>query len=633
MRPAVPSDTEETQFGKLLDRELFLRFWGYARPYRKWVFIAIGLLPLSAIAQLGQPLLVKLAVDRHLVTGELEGFSWLLVILGGLALLQFIAGYGQTILNALLGQRVVRDMRQDLFAHLLRQDAPFYAKNESGRLTNRVTNDTEAVSQMVSQGLVNLVGDVLLLVGIMVSMVWLSPKLAGVTLIALPIIILVTMTVTRKMRKVQRQSRLLQSQMASRLTEEVEGHQVVRLFHRQEKNRTRFDGINRDHLHHTIRIKFFDAFQFSFVEAAATITIALLFFYASQPETREAITLGTLVAFIDYLRRIFLPIRDLSSKITTMQAAMTALERIFSLIDTPPTIQDRPTEREEANQAHSTSSTPQAPQMPPSSPFTSKQVQGAIRFRNVGFSYGDDPVLKGINVTVAPGERVAIAGPTGAGKSSLIQLVNRTYEPTEGTVELDGVDITHIPLATLRPLVGVVWQETFLFAGTIADNISLEDPRITPERIRWAAKQTGADTFIDVLADGYETELSERGSNLSAGQRQLLGLARVLAADPKILVMDEATSSVDTISERLIQKALERIFENRTALIIAHRLSTIEHADRILVISDGEIVESGPHQALLNQNGLYAQLHALQFDASSHSSPVKEAIQTSTPPN
>lgn len=596
MMPAIMAETEETRYGRVVDSKLLVRFFRYAKPYRGWIMAALLLLPASTLLQLLQPLLIQRAVDQHFVPGVLQGFFGLLLLFFGLILCQFVVGYVQSTINTLLGQRIVRDMRTELFAHLLKMDASYYSRTSSGRLTNRITNDTEAVSQMVSAGMINIVGDVLLLLGIGISMVLLSPKLSLIALIAIPFIIVGTLYITKHMRQIQREGRVLQSRMAGRLTEEVEGREVLRLFQCHEKSRRDFDTINRSYLKIVLKSNFLESVQFSFIDTASTLVIAFLFWYGGFIQESTHISIGVVVAFIDYIRRIFFPIRDLSGKFTTIQAAMTALERIFDLLDTVPSIVD-------THPVNSPSST-QAP---------NSNIRGEIRFVNLSFDYGKGPVLQNIHCHIQPGERVAIVGPTGSGKTSLIKLLNRTYEPQQGWVEIDQQPLKHIPLNHLRGMVGVVQQETFLFAGSLWDNIGLMDESISKDQMRQAAKDSGALIFIEQLHQGFDTLLAERGANLSLGQRQLLGITRVLAFNPRILVMDEATSSVDTISERLIQEALERLLEQRTSLIIAHRLSTILHADRILVLSQGVIIEEGNHDQLLQKKGLYAQLYTLQF--------------------
>lgn len=592
MMPAVQADTEETRYGAFWDARLMARFLSYATPHRGWLMLAMLMPPIGALSQLAQPLVIQMAVDRHLVTGDMEGFGGLLALLAGLGVLQFVSGYLQSTINARLGQRVISDLRRELFAHLITLDAAYFARNPSGALTNRIANDAEAISQMVSAGLINLIGDILLLIAIAVGMAVLSPRLSLVVLLMMPVVIGVAFRVTQRMRMIQRHGTLLMARMTAKLTEENEGRDVVRLFHQQKAATERFGALNREHRANADKSNLLEAFQFSFVETASTVVVAVLFWHGAGLMTTGEITIGVLTAFIDAVRRLFFPIRDLAGKFTTMQSAMSALERVFALLDTKPAIVDPPETRD---------------QTLPTRPM------GAIRLAGVSFAYGEETILANIDLEIAPGERIAIVGPTGAGKSTLIKLINRTIEAQSGQVTLDGIPVERIPLAILRQWAGVARQETFLFSGTIAENIGLFDPRIDRARIERAAEESGAMAFIRQLPDGLDARLTERGSNLSAGQRQLLGMTRILALDPPILILDEATSSVDAVSERLIQAALERIMTGRTAVIIAHRLSTIRHVDRIIVLAKGRIIESGSHEALLAHGGLFAQLHALQF--------------------
>ncbi|ABK43976.1 ABC transporter related protein [Magnetococcus marinus MC-1] len=588
--PPIEAVTEETRYGAFLDLHLLRRFFRYAKPHTRWVLLALAILPLNTLIQLGQPLLLRQAVDEHLIPGTLDGFAGLLVALGVLLLLQALAGYGMSVVNATLGQRVVRDLRRDLFGHLLRLDASYFNKHASGRTTNRVTNDVEAVSQMVSAGLIHLIGDVVLLTGILISMALLAPTLSLTLVVALPLIVGGTLLAAKKSRLAQRENRLMLARMASRLTEEIEGQQEVRLFHRQQRNHAEFEQQNQVYFTSSLVSNTWEAFQFSFIDALSTVVIAALFWIGASMSSADGVTIGTLVAFIDYVRRVFQPVRDLSGKFTTMQAAMTALERIFGLLDSKPQITDA-----QVNHAFTLPARPR------------------LVMQEVGFAYGEQPILKNLSLTVEPGEQVAVVGPTGAGKSTLIKLLNRTYEPQQGIIQLGGQDLQNIPMATLRRTVGVVPQETFLFSGTIAENIHLRDPSIPQAAVEEAAHKTGAMAFIADLPEGLNTRLTERGGNLSSGQRQLLGITRAFVFNPALLILDEATSSVDTISERLIQNALQELMVGRTAIVIAHRLNTIIGADRVIVMHGGEIIQGGSHQTLVTQPGLYRKLCELQF--------------------
>jgi ATP-binding cassette subfamily B multidrug efflux pump len=599
MTVAIHTDTEETRYAAI-DWQLLMRFLRYAVRHRRLTLFALLLLPLAALTQFAQPILIQQAIDLYVLetsgTAAMPSAHGVGILITGLMVLvvvQFFTGYAQSVVNAAIGQRIVRDMRHDLFTHMLHMDAAFFHCNASGRLTNRLTSDTEAVSQMVGAGLINLIGDVLLLCAVAGGMVLLSPPLAAVVMLIMPLLIVLTMMIMRRLREAQRTGRVVQARMAGLLTEEIEGHTVVRLFRRQARNREEFDRLNRDYLDAALVSNHYEALQVSLVEGVSVLVVALLFWYGASLDAGDSITLGVLVAFIDYIRRLFMPIRDIAAKFTTLQAAMTAMERIFSLLDTRPALRDP-----EPDATHG----------------SPKLGRGALSFHQVAFDYGKGPVLQEINLTVAAGERIAVVGPTGAGKSTLIHVLNRTYDVTAGHITIDGVDIRQLPLARLRRMIGMVQQETFLFAGSVADNIGLRDPTISPQRIRWAIEQVGADPFVSALPNGMHTTLAERGVNLSAGQRQLLGIARVFAFDPMIVVMDEATSSVDTVSETLIRNSMHRLLAHKTAIIIAHRLSTILDADRIVTMVRGRIVEQGSHDGLLARGGMYAQLFRLQFD-------------------
>jgi ATP-binding cassette subfamily B multidrug efflux pump len=437
MMPAITSVTEETSYGRTVDWRLMARLLTFARPHIALLGFALVLVPLNMVLQVAQPWVVKIAVDKHLVTGQLDGFATLLWGLAALILGQLLTGYFLSLTNTLLGHRLVRDMRRALFVHVLSLDAAYFARHASGRITNRLANDTEAVSQMVGAGLVNLVADLLMIVGTGVSMVLLSPRLSVVVVIALPLIILVVLHGAKGLRLLQRRGRLLQSFMANQFTEEIGGHQIIRLFRRQAKNSQQFEKINGEYLDISLDSNLLEAIQFSFLEASGSVVVALLFLYGAYLSAHNPISVGVLVAFIEYVRRIFMPIRELSNRFTTMQAAMTALERIYDLLDTPTAI----------------ASPPQAVTVGP--------TQGEIAFHDVTFAYDSVPVLHSFSCHIPPGQRVAVVGPTGAGKTTLIKLLNRTHDATIGHITIDGANVREISLQRLRRMVGVITQAVF----------------------------------------------------------------------------------------------------------------------------------------------------------------------------
>ncbi|MBF0186683.1 MAG: ABC transporter ATP-binding protein [Magnetococcales bacterium] len=597
--------TEETHFKKTLDLKLLQRFFRYGLAHKKWLFLALISVPLTTVIQTVQPMIVQVVVDQHMVPRVAQGMAFWLWLFASLVAVQFVLGYLQALINVRLGQGIVNDIRRDLFGKMLALDAGYHTRNASGTLTNRLTNDTELLTQMVSAGLIHLLTDIILLIGIFAGMLLLSPTLSLVAVVTIPVLVAGTLFIARRLRHVQRRARVLQARMSGFLTEVIEGRDVVRLFNRQQANLDHFNTLNREHHDCSLKSTMLEAGQFSFVEGVSTIAIALLlglggFLIAEslQGAPASGVSLGVLVAFIDYLRRVFQPIRDLSSKFTTMQAAMSALERIFEVMDTTPAVEDA---------SH-----------PDSNKKLVSSVEKApptIRFEKVGFHYDkESPVLTDLSLTIHGGSKVAIVGPTGSGKSTLIRLLNRSWETTIGEIRIDGVNHRQIPLNVLRSRIGIVAQETFLFAETLRNNITLFDPSLETDRIEQVVDHIGLSDVVKRLPDGLDTVLGERGSPLSSGQKQLLALARFMVQDPEIMVLDEATSSVDAVSERRIQSALEQLLENRTAVIIAHRLSTIRGADTIAVLKGGCVAESGCHDELMAKpDGLYAAMQSLDL--------------------
>jgi ATP-binding cassette, subfamily B, multidrug efflux pump len=576
--------------GKAYDQRLASRLLTYVRPYRRLVLAAVALLVGASLLELLQPYLVKVAVDDHVARRNLPGVGRIALLYFGALLGAFVCRYVELYVMNLVGQRVMADLRRQLFAHLLRQNVRFYTRNPIGRLMTRVTSDVDVLNEMFTAGLVSILEDVLKLTGIMVLLLWLNWRLALATFAVLPLVILAAAIFRARVRHTFRLVRTAIAKINAFLQENLVGMQVVQLFNHEAHNMRRFRRLNREHLDAHLATVFYHALFFPAIELLGAIALALILWTSAGEIARGILTFGVLVAFIQYAQSFFRPISDLAEKYGIMQAAMASAERVFKLLDTD----------------ESTPEIAGAPSPPP--------MAGAIEFERVTFAYeGSEHVLKEVTFRVAAGERVAVVGATGAGKTTLVNLLLRFYDPTAGRVLIDGLDTRRVPLAWLRRGIGVVQQDVFLFAGSVADNISLGRPEIGAEQIEAAAARVNADLVIHALPAGYATPVREGGGSLSVGERQLLAFARALAYDPRILVLDEATSSVDTETEIAIQDGLEKLLLGRTALIIAHRLSTIRTADRILVMHHGELREQGSHEELLALGGIYAKLYELQY--------------------
>ncbi len=593
---------EDEILGKAYDARLTQRLVGYLAPYKVWVIVALALLLAMSLAQIAPPIIAKYIVDQAVipaVNGELgrdEAFGRL-AVLGVLYLLVLAAGaalrFGQTLLTTWVGQRAMYDLRLELFRHLQFLSLSFFDRNPVGRLMTRITNDIDALTDMVTRGVVSIFGDVAMLVLISIAMLLLDWRLALLTFVSLPILATITAYFRGMMRDSFRAIRIRLARVNVYLNETLSGMAIVQLFTRERQTYDQFDKLNRDLLSaNQGQVRAMSVFQptVNFTRAA---TAAALFVVGAYWIQQGELSLGTLVAFWQLLNQFFQPILDLSEKYNIMQAAMASSERVFSMLDTKPTIVDPP------------------------SPVELPHVRGQIRFENVSFAYNEGEwVLRDVDLTITAGESVAIVGATGAGKTSIISLISRFYDVQKGRILLDGVDLRDMRQADVRRHVGVVLQDPFIFAGTIASNIRLNEARITDEQVRAAARFVNADKFIDRLSEGYATVVTERGSTLSVGQKQLLAFARAIAFNPEILlVLDEATSSVDTETEHLIQDALRKLMQGRTSIIIAHRLSTIQNVDRIIVLHKGRVVEMGTHRDLLAQRGVYHRLYELQYRA------------------
>ena len=581
---------EEEILGKAYDARLMARILRYLRPYWKLLAISFVFLMLQTGSQLLGPYITKVAIDRYIAQHDVHGLDLMALAYLGVVCFGFVVLFIQTYTTEYTGQRAMHDLRMEVLSHLQEQDLAYFDRNAVGRLLTRTINDVETLNELFSTGVVGLLGDVSIVFGIAAMMLWLDWRLALVCLAAFPVILYASRFYRRRAREVYRESRLILGRLNAGLQENIAGVATVQAFGQEEKMYQRFKEINlsyRDVLLRSIR---YNALFFPVIEIFSALSIGLLLWYGGRQILSSAVQAGVIVAFIQYVQRMYQPIRDLAEKYNIMQAAMASSERIFALLDTAETIKNPP------------------------QPKKSDRFAGEIEFKDVWLSYRPgEPVLKNISFRVRAGEKVALVGATGGGKTSIISALCRFYDVERGAILVDGIDVRQWNKQELRRHLGLVLQDVFLFSGDIATNITLGDQRIGEVQMLNAARRVQIAPFIERLPLGYHEEVQERGSTLSQGQRQLLSFARALAFDPEILIFDEATSSVDTQTEALIQEALQELLKNRTALIIAHRLSTIQHADRILLVHKGEIWEEGSHDELLAKNGLYARVYDLQY--------------------
>src|SRR5689334_16115732 len=579
------------------------RLLEYLRPYWRSVVAALVTIVIGGAASLVQPYLIKVAIDQYIAARRLTGLNRLAALYLMVLAAAFTAEYVQTWTMQLIGQRIMFDLRMSIYRHLQRLDLRFYDRNPVGRLMTRVTSDVDVINDLFTSGVVTVFGDVFTLVGIMAMMLWMNWRLALVAFAVLPLIVLIAQWFRRSVRDSYRVVRGWIARINAFLQENITGMSTVQLFRREALNVARFDEIDRKHRDANVESIFYYAVFYPAIEAVSTLATALIIWYGGASVLRSTLTLGALVAFIQYSQRFFRPISDMSEKFNVLQSAMASSERIFKLLDEPVAIESP--------------AKPKRRPAPASSDARSASDGGGhIRFEDVWFAYNaEDWVLKGISFDVKPGERVGIVGATGSGKTTLINLLLRFYDVQRGRITIDGVDIRHLDLADLRGLFSLVLQDVHLFSGTVADNIRLGNPSIDDDRVRHAARAVHAEPFIDRLPGGYASAVAERGATLSVGQKQLLSFARALAFDPRVLVLDEATSSIDTETELVIRDALRVLMANRTTIAIAHRLSTIQDMDKILVLHKGQLRESGTHQELLAHRGIYFKLFELQYRA------------------
>lgn len=568
-----------------------VRFLRYLRPYRWLVLLTLAILPLATAAKLAQPLLIKLAIDNHIMVGQMQGMPTIAAGFVALILVESLLSFIEVWLLQYIGQRIMQDLRMDLFVHVQNLSTSFYDRTPTGSLVTRLTSDVEVLGEMFAAGIITVVGDLLLLAGIVSVMLWMNLRLSLATFSVLPLLFWVAFAFRRRMRDAFRKVRARLSTLNSFLSESIGGMHIIQLFNRQNSENAEFARLNASYRDANLPVITWDASLYASVEALSSVAVGLLIWYGGGEIISGALTFGALVAFIQYIEKFFSPIRDLSAKYSVMQGAMAALERLFNLLDTVERI----------------------PEPSPAEAVSPPSICSVIEFRDVWFAYkSEGHVLKGFNLTIFRGEKIALVGESGGGKTTVTRLLSRLYDVNDGAITIDGIDLRRMPIRELRQKIGVVLQDPYLFTGTIEDNICLGDETIRP-RVVQAAAVVGADRFIERLPGGYKEEVRERGNNFSAGERQLISFARAVAFDPEILVLDEATASVDTASERLIQEGLKRLMTGRTSLVVAHRLSTISDADRIAVIHHGEKMEEGSHAELMEQQGLYFRLYQLQF--------------------
>lgn len=588
---AEPDENEQEEvLGKAYDARLMKRLIKYLKPYAKWVIIAIILTVGVALLSTIRPYLTKVAIDDYIVNKDAIGLRNIILVLLGTLIFQGLVQYGMTYLTQWIGQKTIFDLRMQLFRHIQKMSMSFFDKNPVGRVVTRLTNDIEVLNEMFSSGIVMVFADIFIIGGILFFMFSLSWQL---TLIALSVVIpliYATIIFRRKVRIAFRDVRYYLAKMNAFLQEHVSGILVVKIFNKEKRTLDDFKSINYDHTRANKKSVFYYSVFFPVVELIGAVSGALIIWYGGGDVVQGVLTIGILISFIQYSEMFFRPIRDLSEKYNIMQTAMASSERIFKLLDRAPAITD------------------------PHQPIEFNDCKGNINFNNVSFAYvKDNYVLKDISFSIKQGEKVAFVGATGAGKSSIMNLLCRFYDIQKGEILVDGINIKDIRQSDLRKNIGLVVQDIFLFSDSIKNNISLNNPAITDEKILEAAKIIGIDGFIERLPEKYGQNVKERGVTLSQGQRQLITFARALAYDPRILILDEATSSVDTHSEILIQNAIDKLMEGRTSIIIAHRLSTIQKCDKIIVMHKGEIRETGTHHELLEMGGIYSRLYQLQY--------------------
>ena len=569
-----------------IDPRLLARLLGYLRPYARWMFLTLALITAASTVQQAGPFLTKIAVDDYILPGDAEGLGWVISVYAGLLVLQFGISYAQGWATSMIGQWAMRDVRGQIFAHLQRLPLRFYDRTPIGRLMAHNTSDVDALNELFTDGVVSVLSDIFTILAILGYIFYMDVELGLLTSAALPLCFFAIAWLQQKTFRADRVARTRFARFTASLQEAISGMEVVQLFGCEQRSADRFAEANDAYLDARLQRTFYHSLYFPFMELCGVGVMALVLWYGGGQLLRDQIEWGVLVAMLQYVTRFFMPIRDIAERYSTLQMAMASSERIFELLDYEPE--------------------------PLGGGYRAERVRGEIEFRDVWFAYeGDDWVLREASFRASPGQSIALVGATGAGKSTIINLIGRFYEIQRGQILLDGVDVREWDVEALRRHIGVVQQDVFLFAGDIEGNIGLD--RTSRDRVEQAARDVNADRFIATLPEGLAHQVAERGVSFSAGQRQLLAFARALAAQPDILVLDEATANIDTETEMWIQEAVNKLMDGRTSIVVAHRLSTIRNADKILVMHHGRIREEGRHEDLLAQQGIYYRLHQLQY--------------------
>lgn len=582
-------EKENVKSGDIIDTKVLKKLYQFVTPYKPRFYFLVLLTLLLAVLAPSRPLLIQIAVDDYVAMGDAEGLLTMAYFLVGLLVLHALVQFGHTYLSGWLGQVIIRDIRTKLYRHLLKMRLKYFDQTPIGRLVTRNISDVETLSDVFSQGLAEIIGDLLQLVSILAVMFYVDWKLTLVSLCTLPLLIISTYVFKEKVKVSFNDVRNAVSNLNSFLQEHITGMNIIQVFNREEREYEKFKAINKEHRRAHLKSVLYYSIYYPVAEIIQAIGIGLVVWYGATGVFDMQIQVGVLISFIMYLQLFFRPIRMIADRFNTLQMGVVSSSRIFSILENDQ-------------------------QIPNEGVYTPEKIKGKIAFENVWFAYeGEDWVLKDISFDVKHGETVALVGATGAGKSSTINLISRFYDINRGQIKIDGEPISTYELSTLRRHVGVVLQDVFLFSDTILQNITLGNPDISRDQVMHAAELVGARKFIERLPGGLDYDVKERGGTLSVGQRQLISFVRAMVYDPEIIILDEATSSVDTETEELIQQAIEKMMKGRTSIIIAHRLSTIQKATKIIVLHKGEIMEEGTHEALLKLDGYYSQLHQMQL--------------------